>query len=204
MDIARAALNPSLRAASCCSVDVVNGALRAFGHRLASRRSPRRNGTSARPAAERADRASSSSTTSESAASWPVAASKSLPRAAARRRSPAWPGNRLPGRRPDRRLLRRRQPGRASSVSWARKVPDRSQYDALRNAMRARSRSTTSRAATLWTRPAETGAPGPAAGDERHLVPEEPVEDPATLLGLHELHVELAPVARSPPRSPAG
>ena len=38
-------------------------------------------------------------------------------------------------------------------------VPSRSQYVAARKAMRARSRSTTSRAATLWTRPADVAPP---------------------------------------------
>ena len=36
------------------------------------------------------------------------------------------------------------------------KVPSTSQYDARRKRMRARSRSTTSRVATLWTRPADS------------------------------------------------
>ncbi|CAM5253785.1 hypothetical protein SHIRM173S_09419 [Streptomyces hirsutus] len=36
------------------------------------------------------------------------------------------------------------------------KVPVRSQYSAERNAMRSRSRSTTSRVATDWTRPADS------------------------------------------------
>ena len=38
------------------------------------------------------------------------------------------------------------------------------------------------------------GTPGPAAGDERHLVPEQPIEHPTPLVRLDELHVELAPV----------
>ena len=37
----------------------------------------------------------------------------------------------------------------------ASKEPSRSQYDAVRNAMRSRSRSTTSRVATDCTRPAD-------------------------------------------------
>lgn len=43
----------------------------------------------------------------------------------------------------------------ASPVRPVAKVPVRSQYSAERKAMRSRSRSTTSRVATDWTRPAD-------------------------------------------------
>ncbi len=42
--------------------------------------------------------------------------------------------------------------------------------------------------------PGRAGAAGPAPGHERHLVAEEAVEDPAALVRLDELHVEVAPV----------
>ena len=43
-----------------------------------------------------------------------------------------------------------------NSAPDAANLPSRSQYSAARNAMRARSRSTTRRVATLCTRPAES------------------------------------------------
>ena len=60
--------------------------------------------------------------------------------------------------------------------------------------MRARSRSTTRRVATLCTRPADVPRADAAERDVRHLVADEAVEDPATLLRLDQLHVEVAPV----------
>ena len=50
---------------------------------------------------------------------------------------------------------------RAGNIRWsclapASKVPSMSQYDATRNAIRSRSRSTTSRVATDCTRPADS------------------------------------------------
>ena len=44
---------------------------------------------------------------------------------------------------------------RSSCLAPASKLPSMSQYDAERNAMRSRSRATTRRVATDWTRPAE-------------------------------------------------
>ena len=60
--------------------------------------------------------------------------------------------------------------------------------------MRARSRSTTRRVATLCTRPADVPRADAAERDVRHLVADEAVEHATTLLRLDELHVEVAPV----------
>ena len=58
--------------------------------------------------------------------------------------------------------------------------------------MRSRSRSTTIRVATLWTRPAESPWRDLAPENRRHLVAVEPVEDAPCLLRVDEAAVEIA------------
>ena len=119
------------------------------------------------------------------------------PRRAARRRR-----RRRVGR------CRRRSRGRARGACRraARASPGTTALAARRTCLRgpstircgtpcaARSRSTTSRVATLCTRPADVPRPDAAERDVRHLVADEPVEDAATFLRLDQLHVEVAPV----------
>ena len=60
--------------------------------------------------------------------------------------------------------------------------------------MRARSRSTTRRVATLCTRPADVPGTDAAERDVRHFEADEAVEDASALLCLDQLHVEVSPV----------
>jgi len=62
----------------------------------------------------------------------------------------------------------------------------------LRNAMRARSRSTTSRTATLCTRRTTAPPADLAPEHRRNLVADEAVEHSPALLGLDQLQVEVA------------
>ena len=135
--MARWALKRSLRPASCCSVDVMNGAA-----------GERRNGFSVtaltlkgRPVSAAATEVASSSPRTRAAPPLPVCtpcSSKSLPVATAA---------------PPRATSVAPKPDGASA--WV-KVPSTPHQVAERNRMRARSRSTTMRVATLWTRPAES------------------------------------------------
>ena len=143
--MARLELKRSLRPASCCSVEVMNGA-----------EGDRRNGlwvidvtvkgTSASPAA-RVRASSSPSTTTDPARSGRPVWSKSRPEA---RATPSTDGQRGGER-----------PRRVAGIGWrpspsAVKVASIPHQPAERKAIRARSRSTTMRVATLWTRPAES------------------------------------------------
>ncbi|MCO4699818.1 hypothetical protein LRR80_05919 [Streptomyces sp. RO-S4] len=130
---------PSLRLASCCSVVVRNGA---YGERRYGLDSTERtaNRVSARAAASARAFASSR---------WRVLAPFSCPSESKSRPCAT--------RRPS-TVCSRATSVDGSLASPARpveKVPVRSQYSAVRNAMRSRSRSTTSRVATDWTRPAD-------------------------------------------------
>ena len=141
--MARLELNRSLRPASCCSVEVMKGA-----------EGERRNGlwvmdftvkgTSARPAAN--DRASASprTTTDPGEVSAPRS-SKSRPEASA---TPSTPTRAA--------VNDRGVPSVAAVDSGAVKVASMPHHPAERKAIRDRSRSTTMRVATLWTRPADS------------------------------------------------
>ena len=139
-------MKPSLREASCCSVVVRNGA---YGDRLNGLRSTDLTAKSAdcsRPASSAAAVPSRCSTSPRAslARSWPTEL-KSRP----------W-ATRLPSTVTSVAL---NEFGLASSFAWSGTVANsasRSQYWAARNAIRSRSRSTTSRVATDWTRPADS------------------------------------------------
>ncbi|CAM5664316.1 hypothetical protein SGRIM128S_03143 [Streptomyces griseomycini] len=131
---------PSLRLASCCSVVVRNGA---YGERRYGLDSTERTANRACSRAAARARAFASSR-------WRVFALLSCPRESKSRPC----ATRLPST-----VCRRATRDDGSLASPARpvaKVPVRSQYSAERNAMRSRSRSTTSRVATDWTRPADS------------------------------------------------
>ena len=84
------------------------------------------------------------------------------------------------------------------------KVPSTPHQVAERKRMRARSRSTTIRVATLWTRPADSRGMTLRHSTGRDLVAVEPVEDPAGLLGVDQAAVEVAPLLDGRVRWPAG
>ena len=132
----RAAPKPNLRDASCCMVVVRNGAygLRVYG--LASTEAMV-NVWSASAVASAPARSSSRWTTSGF-----LSAPSSPKLAPVATRLPSTVRS-FAGKR------------RGSCCSPASNVASRSQYDAERNAIRARSRSTTSRVATDCTRPAD-------------------------------------------------
>ncbi len=69
---------------------------------------------------------------------------------------------------------------------------------AERKAIRARSRSTTMRVATLWTRPADSRGMIFFHRTGRDLVAVEAVEDPAGLLGVDQPAVEVPPLEHRP------
>ena len=129
----------SLRAASCCSVEVVNGAagLRVYG--LVSTSSTE-NAAGSRACTQARASSSPSWTTSPRPRSAPRS-SKSRP--VATRTPPS--------------ETRRASNGASSAdpASVSANVPLTSQYSASRNAIRSRSRSTTMRVATDCTRPAD-------------------------------------------------
>ena len=131
--MARLADMPSLRPASCCRVEVVNGGLGADEYSFSSTLRTRAV-RPARPAASCFAAASSSTTTVRLVASFP-SAEKSRPSARVVPSSAmTWAGKRCAA---------------YSSVTWA------SHQAAERKAMRSRSRSTSRRVVTLCTRPAE-------------------------------------------------
>ena len=152
-DIVRFGLKPSLRLASCWSVDVVNGAA---GDRFCVR---------VPTFVTLGWRASMAARWRSAVASSPTSrAAPSIRTTSAVNRSPA---------AVDRS---------ASIVQYSRAV----------NASISRSRSTTSRTATDWTRPADR--PPRTLRDEQRAqrVADEPVDDPAGLLGVDEVRVDLA------------
>ena len=134
--MARWALKRSLRPASCCSVEVMNGAA-----------GERRNGRSVteltvkdRPARAAATEVASSSPSTRTSP-LPVrspCSSKSLPVATVVPPKPTSAAPKL-----------------EAASAWV-KVPSTPHQVAERKRIRARSRSTTMRVATLWTRPAES------------------------------------------------
>ncbi len=124
-----------MRLASCCSVEVVNGAA---GRRVYGRSCTERTATAAfaMPAATASAIAWSRCTTSLVRSS-PVSA-KSRPVATRRPSTPT-----------------RRAVKLDAGSPWGETSATTSQYDAARKAIRSRSRSTTSRVATDCTRPAD-------------------------------------------------
>ncbi len=135
----------SLRAASCCSVDVLNGAAgrRVYGFESTEETTTETEGSRSAVASACAacsSRATASAFPFADDLSWPLS-SKSRPVA-----------TRVPSSRA------RRDSKGADSVDVARSA-ERSQYPAATKASRSRSRSTTRRVAADCTRPAES--PGP-------------------------------------------
>ena len=90
---------------------------------------------------------------------------------------------------------------RAVNSAEATNVPTMSQYSAATNAIRSRSRSTTSRVATDCTRPGREALHHLPPEHRRDLVAVEPVEDPPRLLRVDEAVVDLARLARARARS---
>ena len=76
------------------------------------------------------------------------------------------------------------------------------QYSRAVNARISRSRSTTSRTATDWTRPADRPPLDLLAEERAQRVADEAVDDAARLLRVDEVHVDLARDARTPRGSP--
>ena len=113
---------------------------------------------------------------SRSAAAW------TLGRLARRRRRAAAPSIRRA--RPANVARPRRSRGCAASVQYSRAV----------NASISRSRSTTSRTATDWTRPADSPARTLRRDQRAEGVADEPVDDPPRLLGVDEVRIDLARV----------
>ena len=145
--MARLELNRSLRPASCCSVEVMNGAEgdRRNGLWVIELTT---NGTSASPAA-RALASSSPSTTTEPGEVRTPVSSKSRPEAR------AVPSTAVSAAVNERGTPSVEVPPETDSPSGVN-VASIPHHPAERNAIRARSRSTTMRVATLWTRPAES------------------------------------------------
>ena len=96
----------------------------------------------------------------------------------------------------------RRSPTRVSragkSGGWASgpasKIASRSQYEALRKAMRSRSRSTISRVATDCTRPADNRGMTFFHSTGRDLVAVQTIKDAPGLLGVDQILVKITGV----------
>ena len=148
IDIVYFAEKPSLRDASCCSVVVRNGA---YGDLRYGLRSTELTAKSASPRRSASATACSESRCSRFAFGAPFSSPAGVKSRPCATRRPSTETRVAVNETGPSSCPAASRPARANSAS-------RSQYLAARKAIRSRSRSTTSRTATDWTRPATAGA----------------------------------------------
>ena len=85
-----------------------------------------------------------------------------------------------------------RAPRRSVSPAAVARIASSVQYSRAVNASISRSRSTTRRTATDWTRPADRPDADLPRQQRAQRVADEPVDDPAGLLGVDEVRVDVA------------